>query len=244
VIGYRRHGSHGPPSRRLRVTSDLRDRVGHALFIAATARKDASLSYSQLRILARVPSSYDSLSQWQLTRAERREPLLAREGLRSVLAGEASSPFSLGAEALNFLDARVRELRPRAILEFGSGVSTVVLAGQMAGIHGDTRPRVFSVEESETYLEKTRWMVDDAGLSSHVRLACRPLRERVICGRRTTCYELDDAFLRRFVDLEPDFIVVDGPSGLGDVRFGTLPARARPSGIAVHVLPRRRTPGD
>ena len=148
---------------------------------------------------------------------------MAREGLRSVVAGEASSPFSLGAEALNFLDARIRELRPRAILEFGSGVSTVVLAGQMAGIHGGTRPRVFSVEESETYLEKTRWMLEDAGLSSHARLACRPLRERVIGGRRTTCYDLDDVFLSTFVDLEPDVIVVDGPSGGGDVRFGTLP---------------------
>ncbi len=212
-----------PVSRRRRLTTNLRDRVGHALFIAATARAGASLSYSQLRALARIPSSYDSVSQWQLTRAERRDPLLVREELRGVLAGEASNPFSLGAEGLNFIDARIRELRPRAILEFGSGVSTVVLAARMADIHGGANPRVFSVEESETYLEATRRLVDDAGLSACVRLAHRVLRERVICGGPTTCYDLDGSFLRSFLELEPDVVLIDGPSGGGAARFGTLP---------------------
>jgi hypothetical protein len=93
----------------------------------------------------------------------------------------------------------------------------------MADIHGAARPRVFSVEESDIYMEATGRMLDNAGLSRCVRLARQPLRKRVICGRPTTCYDLEEAFLRSFLDLEPEVVVVDGPSGGGPARFGTLP---------------------
>jgi hypothetical protein len=148
---------------------------------------------------------------------------MGRERLRRIVSDAAADGFALGTEALNFLDERVGQLRPNAILEFGSGVSTVVLAGRMADIHGEDGPRVFSVDESESYLAETHQMLELAGLAECVRLAHREVHEQVIFGRSTACYDLDEMFLDSFLETAPDFVIVDGPSGGGTVRFGAVP---------------------
>jgi len=204
------------------VTSS-RDRIGRALFVLMTFKREPSLSYWQVKWLARIPASYGSLSQWQVARARHREPLIAVERVRDVVADRAANRYTLGAEGLNFLDRRIRELQPDAILEFGSGVSTVILAARMAEMHGDDRPRVFSVDESETYLRDTHQMLAEVGLRRCARLAQREVREQVIRGHSTACYDLDESFLSSFLDIVPDLILVDGPSGGGTVRLGTLP---------------------
>jgi hypothetical protein len=188
-----------------------------------TARKEPSLSFSQVKWLARIPDSYDSLSRWQLSRAKHPRPAMARQRVRRIVAETEADEFALGTEALNFLDERVRQLCPNAILEFGSGVSTVVLAALMADIHGDSAPRVFSVDESETYLAATHEMLEQVGLRGCARLAHREVRDQVICGHATACYAIVDAFLHRFLETVPDLLLIDGPSGGGTVRFGTLP---------------------
>jgi hypothetical protein len=187
------------------------------------ARNEPSLSFSQVKLLARIPRSYDSLSRWQLSRAKHPVPVMASERVRRIVAEAGTDRFALGTEALNFLDERVTRLRPNAILEFGSGVSTVVLAARMADIHDEDEPRVFSVDESENYLHETHQMLERAGLEGSARLAHREVHEQVICGHTTACYAIDDEFLRRFLNEVPDLLLVDGPSGGGTVRFGTLP---------------------
>jgi hypothetical protein len=210
-------------SLRARVKARLRNEIGRLLFaLAAALAKTSSLSFWQVRLLARIPSSYDGLSAWQLSRRKRVEPAMAIERVRNVVVQAETNPYALGTEALNFLDDRVRQLRPTAILEFGSGVSTVVLAACMADLHGQDSPRVFSVDESEGYLHETRQMLDDAGLAGCARLAHRKVREQTIRGVQTPCYDLDEKFLRTFLETVPDVLLVDGPSGGGTVRFGTL----------------------
>jgi hypothetical protein len=65
-------------------------------------------------------------------------------------------------------------------------------------------------------------MLDDAGLAECARLAHREVHEQTFWGHRTPCYDLDEAFLRAFLETVPDLLLVDGPSGGGMVRFGTL----------------------
>jgi Methyltransferase domain len=181
------------------------------------------LPFSQVEWLARIPSSYDCLSQWQLRRVRHPQPTMAVDRVRRVVTSAAANSFAVGTESLNFLDGRVGQLRPEAILEFGSGVSTVVLAARMVDLHGRDRPRVFSVDESKRYLDETQRMLNSAGLSGCARLAHREIREQVIHGRSTACYDIDESFLDSFLELVPDLLFVDGPSGGGSVRFGTLP---------------------
>jgi hypothetical protein len=79
------------------------------------------------------------------------------------------------------------------------------------------------VDESESYLHETHQMLERAGLERCARLAHREVHQQVICGHTTACYAIDDEFLRRFLKEVPDLLLVDGPSGGGTVRFGTLP---------------------
>jgi hypothetical protein len=66
-------------------------------------------------------------------------------------------------------------------------------------------------------------MLAEVGLRSCARLAHREVREQVIGGLSTACYDLDQSFLSSFLEIAPDVILVDGPSGGGTVRLGTLP---------------------
>jgi hypothetical protein len=83
--------------------------------------------------------------------------------------------------------------------------------------------RVFSIDESDTYLHETWQMLDAAGLAGSVSLAHRRVRDQMVSGRRTQCYDLDPRFLTTFLQTSPDFLLIDGPSGGGNRRFGTLP---------------------
>jgi hypothetical protein len=208
----------------MRLTTHLRDKTGRLLFRALISLpKRTALSFSEVKWLARVPSSYDALSLWQRGWAKHSEPAMEKEQVSKIVAEAEKNPFAAGIEALNFLDARVKRLRPNAILEFGSGVSTLVFAARMAALHGENRPRVFSIDESQDYLDETRQMLDQVGLGDCARLAHREVREQVICGHVTACYDLDEGFLRSFLPTAPDLVFIDGPSGGGTVRFGTLP---------------------
>jgi predicted O-methyltransferase YrrM len=202
----------------------LRDKSARLLFrLLITLPKRKALRFSEVKCLARVPASYDALSLWQRARAKHPEPVMESEDVRRLVAQANKNPFAAGIEALNFLDARIERIRPKAVLEFGSGVSTLVLAARMAALHGETGPRVFSIDESESYLDETRRMLNSVGLAEYARLAQREVHEQVICGRATACYDLDDRFLRSFLLTAPDLVFIDGPSGGGTVRFGTLP---------------------
>jgi predicted O-methyltransferase YrrM len=211
-------------STRIRLTTHLRDKTARLLFRALISLpRRTALSFSEVKRLARIPSSYDALSLWQRERVKHPEPAMAREHVSKIVAEAEKDPFTAGTEALNFLDDCVKRLRPRAILEFGGGVSTLVFAARMAELHRENGPRVFSIDESQNYLEATHHMLDSVGLADRVRLARREVHDQVICGRATACYDIDEDFLRSFLPITPDVVFIDGPSGGGMGRFGTLP---------------------
>ena len=202
-----------------------RDEAAKRLLSLATSvpGRNASLSFLELSWLARIASSRDALSDWQLARPQPTRSTLKFHSVREVVRQAERNSYTIGTAALDFLDSRVAQLRPRAVLEFGSGVSTVVLAARVASIYGEDRLRVFSIDESDTYLHETWQMLDAAGLAASACLAHRRVRDQVVCGRRTQCYDLDPDFLTAFLPTAPDFLLIDGPSGGGNRRYGTLP---------------------
>ncbi|MGH2934166.1 MAG: class I SAM-dependent methyltransferase [Gaiellaceae bacterium] len=137
---------------------------------------------------------------------------------------EDEDTYIVNNATLEFLVRRLAQSRPQALLEFGSGRSTVAFAALMADLHADTRARVFSIDEDARYLEQTRKRLEDAGLSDRVRLAHRPVCNQTVMGERTRCYDLSDEFLAEFLELPVEVIFVDGPSGGGNVRLATLPS--------------------
>jgi predicted O-methyltransferase YrrM len=152
--------------------------------------------------------------------------LLKDKNLASMLKGVQLGYWALDAEWIEVLVEEIRTRRPQAVLEFGSGVSTIILSHVMQSMHGrsDKRPLVFSVEQSPEVMTETRENLKRHGLLDGVRLLCAPLVSQVIRDLRADCYRLRGDELRSFFgDIKPDFVLIDGPSGGYGCRFGTIP---------------------
>ena len=148
--------------------------------------------------------------------------------LRELLDGVELGTWALGPRSIDEVVRTVREVRPEAVLEFGSGSSTVVLAWAIREIWGGDAPRrIVSVEQDETQAERTRSLLSRAGLDDQAMVVVAPLAEQEIEGDRTTCYLLPGALVEAVDGRPVDLVLIDGPAGPAGVRFGTLPL-ARP----------------
>lgn len=90
------------------------------------------------------------------------------------------------------LDGRINKLKPKSIIEFGSGTSTLIFARYAK----ETGARVVSLEAEESYLAKTKEMLGD--LAEYVELVHAPL----IGSPAVYDYELKH---------KVDFALIDGP---------------------------------
>lgn len=143
--------------------------------------------------------------------------------LASRLANIKLGMWSLTSDTLNFLENQLGMLKPRLILEFGSGLSTACLAKYMQELHGNSNYYVLSIEQDLSFARKTLKLLEEFRLEKCARVIHCPLAQQVICGVNTICYELSDDAKVALVDRHPDFVVIDGPSGDRGIRFGTLP---------------------
>jgi predicted O-methyltransferase YrrM len=193
-----------PLTRRLRTWLGLRIRAAAHLLLRTRYRAGRGRPLAIRRVLA-------------LRRA-----VPVRDGLASL---DGIGSYGLAEESLTFLAGELARVRPAAVLELGSGESTLRLARMMADLRpASSRPLVFSVEQEQRFADETTAAVAAAGLSGAVRVACRPLVLRLVAGRESACYDLAPDFLREFLPAEGTLlIVVDGPAGGGDVRHGTIP---------------------
>ena len=192
------------------------ERKAHALkFQGQPVSLEEALRVSAKRSLA-VP-------EWRTisTGTKLHNPYLAER-----LGSEELGTWALDARTLNFLEQEIFRLRPETIFEFGAGLSTLCFARFLSELWGDNAdtPRVFSVEQNEWQVEKSQKQLAAHGLASLVRILYAPLKTQTIEGFETVCYDLPDARLAEFLrGARPDMVLVDGPSGDGPVRFGTLP---------------------
>lgn len=145
--------------------------------------------------------------------------------LAALLKGTQLGDWSLAAESIDYIEEKIKEYHPRAILEFGSGISTLCMAFIMKELQASSpHPLVFSIEQSQTHLEKTRTALSNYGLIDYVRFLHVPIVPQRIVGFETTCYNLYNANLSSLLgDIEPEFVLIDGPAGEKGCRFGTLP---------------------
>lgn len=145
--------------------------------------------------------------------------------LSSRLADIELGTWSLATDTLNFLEQQIQNLKPKVVLEFGSGVSTACLVRYMQELHGDSNQvYVFSIEQDIDFTQNTEQLLEALSLKKYCKVIYSPLRERVIKGFQTTCYDLSEDFLNEVLkDTRPEFVVIDGPAAEPGARFGTLP---------------------
>lgn len=115
--------------------------------------------------------------------------------------------WSLAADALRFVTCLVELLRPRSVLEMGSGLSTRVLARACGAL--DPPASLTSLENDPEYWRRTASQLEADGLGDAVALRLCPVVVRRCHGRQVSVYHLGTDAL---VDTPaPELILVDGP---------------------------------
>lgn len=142
-----------------------------------------------------------------IVRAELSEQraLLALAPLREGLV-YPGNPAALCPENALFVVQQIYSRRPQRVVEFGSGVSTILIARALRDL-GEKR-QLDSFEHVESWYEKTRDLLRSAGLEDVVRLHYSPLGRRE--GLDVPWYDVS-ALAK---DETPcDLVLVDGPEG-------------------------------
>jgi hypothetical protein len=142
------------------------------------------------------------------------DPELAR-----LLADDELGTWALDVATIEVLWERLAAERPRAVLEFGAGVSTVVLArySQWRAAQGLERPVIVSVEQDADVRTKVEKRLAENGLSEDVHLLHAPLSE-------ASRYRIDlDAIRRCLRGHDLNWVLIDGPAGPDGCRVSTLP---------------------
>lgn len=167
-----------------------------------------------------------------------RLPALA-PAIEVLLSRLPTGGWRISAATARALAALFEATRPRRLLEFGSGVSTVLFAALCAQAGGGRR--VISIEEHPAYAVRTRRLLDEFELAQHATTLVAPVGDSIFGGWAGRTYRPDPDTLRLALAGERvDFVFIDGPASWlgrrGDCRFGTLPlARTFAADQAVFV---------
>lgn len=142
------------------------------------------------------------------------------------------SPYTMSAGNLLQLASLVQSEKFDLIIEFGSGVSTLVVAGaDKASAH--SARRLVSFEQSEAILNKTYSLLGDNNLDEYVELCCTPLitnEYRLSEESSGTFYDcrkkLDELCEKYAENVFNILVIVDGPDVDpfdSDVRYAAFP---------------------
>lgn len=145
--------------------------------------------------------------------------LEAAEGKESrVPLPKDAGGWGMGADTLSFLSRLVAILRPRHIIEFGSGLSTEVLGRSAAAL--DKSCVLTSIDHDPEFGTVAASKLAGSGLSLPVRSQIAPLVARDCGGKMLPVYKVEPS---RMASSKPaDLIVIDGPPVMLGGREGML----------------------
>jgi hypothetical protein len=140
---------------------------------------------------------------------------LAVPELRTLLQGNVLGIWSLDRHSISLLWRELLKDRPATVLEFGAGLSTLVLARYAAMEPGR---RVVSVEQRIEIKQQIEARLASAGLAHAATILHAPVTAE---GK----YQLDDKALSESLARQRvNWVLIDGPNGPSGCRVWTLPA--------------------
>lgn len=139
---------------------------------------------------------------------------LAVPELRTLLQGDVLGIWSLDRHSILLLWRELLKDRPATVLEFGAGLSTLVLARYAAMEPGR---KVISVEQRLEIKQQIEARLASAGLAHTARILHAPVTAE---GK----YQLDDkALSESLARRRVNWVLIDGPKGPSGCRVWTLP---------------------
>jgi hypothetical protein len=167
--------------------------------------------------IRRYIKSISSKSEWDPN---------AMAKLMPLLVGCPFLPFSssgLGAAELVILLNDIVVNRRRRVLEFGSGVSTILLA-RLASVNQLNNLQIISVDDNSQWLDVVRQMLTSEGLEPYVRLAYAPLTDGPLGIHGLKWYDVG-SLEQAVSDIQFDMVIVDGPAAYRpELRYARYPA--------------------
>lgn len=140
--------------------------------------------------------------------------------IAELMDGMPVAGWALDAATIDRLVELVRDERPRTIVEFGSGTSTLVFAALLAEQPGGGQ-RVISFEQDPAWAERTRELLRQRGLEDAAAVTHLPLGEP---GDGTPAgYSLTNEARKLLRRHAPELVLVDGPTlDSGASRLGAV----------------------
>ncbi|MBZ0198999.1 MAG: methyltransferase domain-containing protein, partial [Ignavibacteriaceae bacterium] len=137
--------------------------------------------------------------------------------VKNFLNERELSPWSLAPGTLEFLDNFITDAGN--VLEFGSGLSTEFLALKLS--QQSKSNRIISFEQDEKYALEANKNLEQLGLSKYAKILYAPLVQVNYNGRRFDVYDIRKHY-NYLENFKADFVLVDGPSGGGYNRWGSI----------------------
>jgi hypothetical protein len=140
------------------------------------------------------------------------------DDLRQVLSPYTIGGMRLDVYAIRFLWASLMRERPSVLVEFGSGISTLILASyaRKSAVEWNRPVMVLSADQSKEFAAETASLLRKHSLDSYARVFEVPLN-----GNNT--YEFAaTAFVESIEEHGWDWLLIDGPFGPAGCRQQTL----------------------
>ncbi|MCG8466517.1 MAG: hypothetical protein MI750_16950 [Xanthomonadales bacterium] len=156
---------------------------------------------------------------------------------RGRVRGWALAPTS--AIQLAYL---VWRLKPRQILEFGSGTSTLALALTARFLEREGHScHILSLDQEWKYADRTRFRLTEANLAPYADVIHIPLQSQEAFGQSIFSYGIDAKQLRQYLQAPVDFAFIDGPAsapllGRPGSRLGILPLCMNVAATSMHFV--------
>jgi hypothetical protein len=144
---------------------------------------------------------------------------LSDRELARILEKDELGTWALDVASIEVLWEKLQADRPAAVLEFGAGVSTVMLAryAQWRAAEATERPIIISLEQAAGVREKVEQRLTSLGMSEGVHVMHAPLSE-------TSRYRIDLEQVKQRLNGRPvEWVLIDGPAGPDGCRDTTLP---------------------
>ena len=196
------------------------------IFRAVHARRPASLRAAQRVVSGAGRALGDPLAVAHFTSRENSTPPFGWDCALSGLFSDAKfDGFALQPETLTWLVRFLETRKPRVVLEFGSGLSTLAQCAALSRVHGPVGFRLLSFDQDAGYVQRTRESIQALPASACCRVVHVPLIPGTVAQHETQFYDLSKDLDNHWSWLgSAEFVFIDGPFADGPCRYATLPA--------------------